>query len=137
MTMPTPKIRPPISAPERLPREDSWRAVLTSSSPETTNSCTATTAVEKASSQTASFSPNLPCQNSITAARRQNLERCAKKPNASPVSRPQTASTPGSPKRSIQPVQSMATPFMKICASDHVTPRCGVGLDAAQHLAPW
>jgi hypothetical protein len=38
--------------------------------------------VAKASNQTASLSPKRPCQNSMTAARRQKRERWAKKPKA-------------------------------------------------------
>ncbi len=78
MTMPAPNNKPPSMAPERLPRVASWRAVLTSSAWVNSSTCTATTALANASSQTDSFSPKRRCQNSITAARRQKRERCAK-----------------------------------------------------------
>ena len=97
MIMPAPNSRPPISAPERLPREASWREVPTSSTPSSVSSWMPTTAEEKVSSHTASFSPKRRCQNSITAERRQNRERCAMKPNAAPISAPPTARTVPSP----------------------------------------
>ena len=97
MIMPTPNSSPPTSAPDRLPRLASWRALLTSSQPSRIKPCTRISALENASSQTESFSPNLPCQNSITAARRQKRERCAKKPNSTPMKAPPTASTEAVP----------------------------------------
>ena len=75
MTMPTPKVKPPMSAPDRLPVAEICRALLVSSHPINTMSCTAMTAEAKANSHTDSFSPNRRCQNSITAARKQKRER--------------------------------------------------------------
>ena len=102
MIMPMPNSRPPTSAPDRLPRLASWRAPLTSSAPARISACTAISALAKASSHTESFSANLPCQNSITAARRQKRERWAKKPNSAPMTAPPTASTAPVPWRSTQ-----------------------------------
>ena len=75
ITMPAPKISPPIKAPDMLPRADNCRAVLTSKCPKMIISCTPTIAAPNDSSHTVNLSPNLPCQNSITAARRQKRER--------------------------------------------------------------
>ncbi len=107
ITMPTPNSRPPTSAPDRLPRLASWRTPLTSSQPARIKPCTAISAVANASSQTESFSANLPRQNSITAARRQNRERWAKKPNSRPITAPPTESTPAVPCRSTKVAKSM------------------------------
>ena len=107
MIMPAPNSRPPNSAPDRLPRAAIWRVADGSSMCGSTSNCTATTAVENASNQTDSFSPNWPRQNSMTAARRQKRERWAKKPNRPPMTRPPAISTRASPKRSSIPVRSM------------------------------
>ena len=93
MTMPTPNSKPPMSAPEMLPLADTCRALPVSSQPINTINCTPMTAEEKASNHTDSLSPKRRCQNSMTAARRQKRERCAKKPKDKPIRPPPMAST--------------------------------------------
>jgi len=104
--MPTPKHSPPTSAPDRLPVLAICREPDTSSQPLRVSHCTATTADANVISHTGSFSPNWPCQNSTTAARRQNRERWAKKPNNRPSSAPPKASTAPSPYCSSKEVRS-------------------------------
>jgi hypothetical protein len=59
----------------------------------------------KAISHTPKRVPQVPSQHSMTAARAQNLERCAKNPNIKPMSAPPVAKTEWSPNVSIKLVK--------------------------------
>lgn len=96
--MPAPNIAPPITAPDRLPRAASWRAPLTSSQPNWMKACVSSTAVAKVNSHTVSLPSCVPRENSITAERRQNRERCAKKPNSMPTAAPTSVTVHISPR---------------------------------------
>jgi hypothetical protein len=62
-------------------------------------------ATAKPNNQTPKRDPQVPSQHSITAARAQNLERWAKKPNTNPMNAPPMAKTVWSPKVSIKLVK--------------------------------
>ena len=120
MIMPAPNIKPPMMLPDRLPRAASCRASPTSSRPAAIASWVAATAAEKVSSQIATLVPNWPCENSITAARRQNLLRCAQAPNAKPTSRPPAVSTAVSPNRSMSASKFKGVPLSRARRSERL-----------------
>ena len=108
-TIPTPKSRPPMIAPDQLPGTAIMRASWVSIRPRSCAPWTQTRAVEKVRNQTATLSFMRPRANSTEAARRQNRERWAAIPKIRPVINPKSAAVGASPMRSMSGIMSIAS----------------------------
>ncbi len=106
-TMPMPKTRPPITAPDHDPGTAIIRASSSRKKPESSAPWTQTSAVEKHRSQTATRGPSCRRANSTVAARRQKRDRCAATPKTMPVNSPIRAAVGASPMRSTIGTRSM------------------------------